>query len=182
MNWDNKEWLEAKYVGEGLSTTEIAEIVPVSRETVRQRLHEYDVRLESNGKDHSEKEYADKDTLYELYHNKGESVSDIAKRFGCDRKTIGRWLNRFDIPRKKENYVTYLYTDSHGYETVSSSSKSAERARIHRLAAVAWYGYDTVVEKDIHHKNGATWDNREDNIMPVTKSEHAKTHHAKGDL
>lgn len=46
----------------------------------------------------------------------------------------------------------------------------------HRLVAIALYGYDEVVEKDVHHKNGHAFDNRHSNIKLLTKEEHNRLH------
>jgi hypothetical protein len=48
--------------------------------------------------------------------------------------------------------------------------------KIHRLAAVAWFGYEAVVGKDVHHVSGIPWDNREDNLEPLDPSEHRRRH------
>jgi len=47
---------------------------------------------------------------------------------------------------------------------------------VHRLLAVAEYGYENVCDNVIHHKNGIRWDNRPDNIEVMTRSEHSKLH------
>lgn len=44
---------------------------------------------------------------------------------------------------------------------------------IHRLAAVAWFGYDTVVGKDVHHRVPIPWLNVESNLTPVPSPEHS---------
>jgi hypothetical protein len=48
---------------------------------------------------------------------------------------------------------------------------------VHRLAAVAWFGYDEVAENKVHHQNGVKWDNREENLAVMSDSDH-KSHHA----
>lgn len=49
---------------------------------------------------------------------------------------------------------------------------------IHRLIAVAEYGYDTVVDNEIHHESGVGWDNRPSNIRPIEPGEHTALHSA----
>jgi len=71
-----------------------------------------------------------------------------------------------------------------GYVEVSANApdNSTERILIHRLLAIAEYGYDAVAGNDIHHKNGVKWDNRPQNIELKDPSEHAKEHYDRGDL
>jgi hypothetical protein len=53
---------------------------------------------------------------------------------------------------------------------------AVEHVLVHRLLAVAEYGFDAVAGKHIHHKNGIRWDNRLENLEVLTPSEHAKLH------
>lgn len=50
------------------------------------------------------------------------------------------------------------------------------RFALHRLIAVAEYGFDEVCGKDVHHKNGVRWDNRPSNLDVLTRSEHIELH------
>ena len=43
---------------------------------------------------------------------------------------------------------------------------------VHRLLAVAEYGFDAVKNKEVHHKNGIPWDNRPENIKVVGIKQH----------
>lgn len=47
---------------------------------------------------------------------------------------------------------------------------------LHRLIAVAEYGFDAVAGNDIHHKSGVGWDNRPANIEPIDPAEHVALH------
>ena len=77
----------------------------------------------------------------------------------------------------------YYKTDHSGYERWQDKCKASLDAivRVHRLAAVAWFGFDAVADKHVHHKNGLSWDNREDNLELLTPTEHAETHHEQRD-
>jgi len=57
-----------------------------------------------------------------------------------------------------------------------ANSGEKESVYIHRLLAVAEYGYDKVSGSEVHHKNGIRWDNRPDNIEPLTPKEHREKH------
>lgn len=66
----------------------------------------------------------------------------------------------------------------HGYELSHVNvDGGGEAVRIHRLAAVAWFGWDAVVGNVIHHKNTHKRDNREENLEPMPHEEHMKHHH-----
>lgn len=47
---------------------------------------------------------------------------------------------------------------------------------VHRLLAVAEHGVRTVIDAEVHHKNGIPWDNRPSNIEVVSPSEHGQNH------
>jgi len=54
----------------------------------------------------------DRDTLYDLYWNKGLSVRQIGKIVGKDESTIRRWMKKLDIPRRsyseaRENMIEH---------------------------------------------------------------------------
>jgi len=77
--------------------------------------------------------------------------------------------------RANDEKFGYFRTTTQGYEEISfNGPEGRERVKIHRLIAVAEYGLDKVVDKDIHHKSNIGWDNRPKNIVPLTHSEHSK--------
>jgi len=70
-----------------------------------------------------------------------------------------------------------FYTEARGYERVQSSIwGEISRVGVHRLAAVAEYGLEAVVDKDVHHRNGVPWDNRPGNLELIAPSEHGSLH------
>jgi transcriptional regulator with XRE-family HTH domain len=123
------------------------------------------------------KQYKDEDWLYEEYVEKGRSQSEIAEDCGCTQKTISNWLAEFNIPtRKMRNDLTRparFEVDNKGYEQLCSVRK---KVGVHRLIAVAEYGFDAVAGMEVHHKNGIPWANWSDNLEVMTKSEHAAYH------
>jgi|GEM_PF-1757404 len=137
--------------------------------------------------------WRDAETLERLYIAEGLTTREIADRLGCTNGTVSQWLNHHDIPTR-ENWVAGVEaakranreervaqrTLPSGYEYWTSKEGDDRTNRIvyvHRLLAVAEYGFDAVADTDIHHRNGVPWDNRPENIALLSKSDHGR-HHA----
>lgn len=91
-------------------------------------------------------------------------------------------LNKFDKTDKDASkYMTgeanpqqhgcLISIDRYNYYRASSNS---EYLPIHRLVAVAEYGFDEVDGNHVHHKNGVRFDNRPSNLEVLSNSEHTK--------
>jgi len=123
--------------------------------------------------------YKDEETLRELYWDQGMSSREIAEEFGCVKKTVLRWMKKHGIERRKEkkDRPPRFHTHISGYERWRHKS-CGERysVRVHRLLAVAEYGFDEVKDKDVHHENHIPWDNRIENISLVEHDHHAEIH------
>lgn len=122
--------------------------------------------------------------LREKYVDERMTVRDIAEDRGVTHPTVLRWMDRHGIDRRgrgeKVNIGTVpsFYTlAGTGYEMVKDGGKSDTTTQVHRLCAVAWFGYDAVVGKHVHHTTNVPWDNRESSLEPLTPSEHS-AHHA----
>jgi transposase len=131
--------------------------------------------------------FRDEETLRELYWGEGMAIPAVADAVGASETTVKKWMNHYDIDRRdpqkaagiawRVERTTYA-VGTDGY--VFCQSRVPEGIRqvyVHRLLAVAKYGFDAVCGKDVHHRNGVRWDNRPKNIEAMTKSEHAKHHH-----
>jgi len=144
----------------------------------------------------TDKPYKNSDLLERLYIGKRLTTREIAERLGCTNGTISRWLNNHGIETrenwtagveaaKRANRVERVKLRSlpSGYEYWASQEwRSGEDTRtneivyVHRLLAVAEYGFEAVVDNDVHHENGVKWDNRPDNIAVVDPAEHGRHH------
>jgi hypothetical protein len=79
-------------------------------------------------------------------------------------------------------------TDHEGYETwrhqyrADGGEKREETVRIHRLAAVAWFGFGAVADDGVvvHHRSGVPWDNRESNLELMDWVVHSNHHNPEG--
>ena len=127
------------------------------------------------------RDYHDPEVLEEMYHNEGLTQEQIAAEFNVSQRSISRSMKRLDVETRShtEHFATHqrehagFHTDSGGYER---SYSQKEKASIHRLCAVAWFGLESVVGNHIHHKSNIPWDNRESNIEPVSPGDHNRIH------
>lgn len=133
----------------------------------------------------SEKKYQDKQFLIEEYKNTDRSLKDMGELCGVADRTISYWCDKHDIETKPsggERPIPRFYTElessaSAGYETIRTKHNRTDyRVKLHRLLAVAEYGFDEVKDMTVHHKNGIKWDNRAENIELLPNSKHAKLH------
>jgi len=126
-----------------------------------------------------EPEYRDADRLRELYWDEGMSLSEVADTLSCSTSSIRKWMKHHDIPRRdgKDKYPPRFHTHVSGYERWRHKTGGKRHSvRVHRLLAVAKYGFDPVKDMDVHHKNGVKWDNRIENIELMDSVEHGKLH------
>jgi len=125
-----------------------------------------------------EEPYQDADLLEVLYWEKQMSMSEVADELGCVVSTISRWVDNLDIGARKHTWEKpphhYFH---HGYERWETKVDGVKQTvKVHRLLAVAEYGFETVCDMDVHHKNGVPWDNRPENIELKEHSEHTSIH------
>lgn len=112
--------------------------------------------------------------LRSVYHGDDKTIQETADHFGVSWATIWRWLKRLDIPtRERRPGVGFSTTRDKGYE---KWHHNGQRVYVHRLLAVAEYGFDTVCDNVVHHKNGIPWDNRLENIEALPQPEHHGEH------
>lgn len=117
--------------------------------------------------------YRDRDALKSVYHGQDKTIEETAEHFGVSWATIHRWIKQHDIETREKPYAPMRTTQDKGYEMWYFSGT---RVYVHRLLAVAEYGFDEIANKRIHHRNGIPWDNRPDNIEPLSRKEHQAEH------
>jgi len=129
-------------------------------------------------------EYKKEAWLREQYIEKGRSQADIASDFDCSHQNIAYYCEKFGIDTRDTNDPTYppnhRFHPEYGYEEIRTVVDGTQHTvKIHRLVAVAEYGFEVVSKSDdIHHKNGCRYDNRPENIKPVSRKEHVRIHHS----
>lgn len=179
--YHNESWLEQKYIEEDKTTYEIAEICDCADVTIGRWLDKFDIEKEHPRIKNPDANYNDEDWMCKKYVEEGLSSQEIADECGCTLSTVHYWLDQFDIDIKLDQEGRNLtpYLCNKGYYRVDCQCNGDKYTLlIHRLVAVAEFGYDAVVGKDVHHKNGITWDNRPENLELVTREEHTRKHNS----
>lgn len=122
--------------------------------------------------------YRDREWLRQKYVGERLSTYDIADACDVSQRTISYWVQKHDIEaRDPSKRPPHYSTDHRGYERWWVSVDGDLRTvAVHRLAAVAWFGWDAVVGNDVHHVNGLSWDTREGNVKPTGRSKHRALH------
>ena len=130
--------------------------------------------------------YRDEDTLRRLYRDKRLSGPEIADRYNVSPRTIYNWMDKFGIDRWSDGDArpgVGLSIDDKGYYRWRTEY-DGERfyVRVHRLLAVAEYGFDAVAGKHVHHGEDpdapcpVAWANWPANIIPKSAGEHMSDH------
>lgn len=137
--------------------------------------------IEVNGETYeytTEKPYQDAGLLQTLYWEKGMSQNEISDFIGCSQETVSRWMNKLNIEARKPSHERPApFRQSQGYEVWRHQvSGTHYNVSVHRLLAVAEYGFDAVCGDDVHHQNDIPWDNRPDNIEIKLHEQHRRDH------
>lgn len=194
--YQDKDTLERLYHAEGMTAEEIGEKFNVSQATITRWMDRNDIHARSSeetremrGTHHrptKQGPHTNEEWLEEAYFERHLSVTEMAEEAGVADPTIIRQMDKHGLERRP-NYVTrvlrnpgagFVPAGVGGYEYIKHSvDDTTKQFRIHRLAAMAWFGIEEVKDSVIHHKDGVPWDNREDNLEVIeNQSEHAKHH------
>jgi len=133
-------------------------------------------------------DYRNEEWLREKYWEEELSAQEIADLTDVTDQTILVWMRKHDIPRRdmgtavskgKRNESVPMRTHKEkGYVYWRGKWRGEDMGRVavHRLAAVAWFGYDAVADNVVHHKANIPWLNAEWNLEPLPAGDHAKIH------
>lgn len=70
-----------------------------------------------------------------------------------------------------------LFVSGEGYEYITESGSTRDTpVYVHRLVAVAEFGFEAVCDMDVHHKISVPWYNSGDNVEPMDPYEHRIGH------
>jgi len=178
--WRDEDTLFHEYHVEDKTQQEIADEWGVSQPLIGKWVIKHDIQKRRTEPWH------DEECLEKMYHGQGLSAREIAERLGTTSSTILSWMERFGIERRERSRAHQLSMwdgpatyelDSDGYArwktTIDRETKSLY---VHRLLAVAKYGFEAIKGMDVHHKNGVKWDNRSENIEIKSRREHSQQH------
>lgn len=137
------------------------------------------------------KDYQNKELLKEKY-NELRSMKKVADYYGVSKKLILNYLKRFDIPRFKrvpgkpkvkkiDTYHKGYITTWNGYRKVKAPLNHPYKDNKgyimeHRLVMEQSIGRYLEPYEEVHHINYIKTDNRIDNLLLVTKTEHRQIH------
>lgn len=190
--WRDKERLERLYIEEDMTQPEIAEKWDCGATTVSKWLRKFDIktRTPSDWK----REYPqlwDEEWLREKYQEEGLTAPGVADIVGCSENAVLNAVEEQGIPKHSQGIVNktihpsfdynrgYMRATAHNYD--DGEQVGTDTIRVHRLVAVAKYGFDALKGKVVHHKNGVKWDNRPCNLEIMAQSEHMERHHEQSD-
>lgn len=184
LPWRDEETLRELYWGEQLSIQQVANRLGTDRNVVHEWMKRNGIeRREANP---SDQEYNNKELLQELYWEKGLSQSEIAEKFGVSQGAITNAMNRLGVETRdffeagwEARRVNRCHLKMNSGYVLAGSRCGDETLyiQIHRLVAIAEWGYEAVKDKVVHHRNEVRFDNRPANLELMTDSEH-KSHHA----
>lgn len=198
IDYKDPDDLERAYNDRKMTMPEIAEVAGVSATTISRWIDEHGIEsrrpgpgnTEYDSRSESDIDHTDPEVLRELYHDRGLSVREIADLSAVRQQTVRHHLKKHDIERR-DRVESSRWASRNEYAGLKRAGNgyiewrdywSGDRVSVHRLLAVAEYGFDAVCDKVVHHKNNIRWDNRPENIELMTPSEHAKHHTEAGDF
>jgi len=114
----------------------------------------------------------------------GLSQTEIARRYGVSQQVVSYQMETKGIPtiedpshhRASIGYTQNAGGDSNHAKAFSAYDGETESVYIHRLLAVAKYGFDAVEGKVVHHTTGHPLDNRPEAIEVMERDDHARLH------
>lgn len=129
--------------------------------------------------------WQEEDLLRDILQRNYLPTSVIAEDLGCSPVTLRKYIREYDIDWQSPRYsfgpykvsFKHLHSIESPYEVWEHKNHTV---RVHRLMAVAKFGFDALEDKDVHHKSHIPWDNRMENISVMKRSEH-RDHHQNGD-
>jgi len=183
--WRDENTLRELYHGKGMDIYEIADVLGCKKSTVSKWLKKNEIKTRSNHLD-SDHPLKDEKFLKKEYVEKQKSAIKIADMCGVGTTTVYNHMKSHGIERRSISKAKKIHatktpapfsTNKYGYEYWKTNScGELGIVPVHRLLAVSEWGIEAVKGKVIHHKNRVPWDNRVQNLMPVTVGEHNRIH------
>ena len=125
-----------------------------------------------------DKPWRDADLLYDLYWNQDMTQRQIADELDCSPSNISRWMNRLDVSSREHITVSHHIEERDGDLCYEKWNNNETSVLVHRLLAVAEYGFEEVCDKVVHHANTFKFDNRPENLELMSRSKHTSMHNS----
>jgi len=173
------ETLRELYHNRDLSLRDVADYCGVSHSAILYHMDKHGIQKKQY---HTADDaiYKDKDWLEVQYWDNQLSLDEMANKAGVHRGTIHKWMKKLGVDRRtaydEQGYAS-ITVNKNGYivwEHHDGESKC--KIRVHRLLAVAEYGFEAVCGKDVHHTTDIPWDNRPSALELLSREEHARLH------
>lgn len=132
----------------------------------------------TNGNQSSGIDHTDPEVLERLYWDEGLTLGEIGEGAGVSEGAVWHHMDKHGIDTRGEgegNVVPWasFYTRKDGYEVWDIDEGTVP---VHRLLAVAEYGFEAVAGNDVHHRRDIKWLNVPWNLEPLTRKEHIREH------
>jgi len=210
-NYKDEDWLRRQYWDNKNSISEVADIAGVSITTIRRHMDKNNIETRDKSaaleiaKGSDTEKYKDEAFLKQEYLEKEKSAVDIADELDCSPTTIYRHLRKYDIEVNSieeatnqsdkmgwgtqrdhvrwQEFASFQTHPRDGYEEwYIDENGQKKHVQVHRLAGVAWFGFDSVADNIVHHNFPIPWLNVEWNLDTMSRAEHTKEHHLEGDF
>lgn len=99
--WRDKSWLVKEYVKKEKTTTEISQERGCSPSVIRKWLNKFNIETRGPNREPADERLSDREWLWNQYVERGRIMADIADDCGCNRTTVGKWLDRHNIEKRK---------------------------------------------------------------------------------
>lgn len=183
MDKPPKEQLYQDYHVNRMSYSDMAEKYDVSDNKIGKWMKGYDINPGKGGRVILP---VGAEELERMYYDEGMSQTEIGEKFNVSQGAISDRMEKHGIePGKRIDLMAEAVRvpwathriGNYGYELWKvRCGEEMKTLPVHRLAMVAWEGFDAVDGKRVHHKNGVKWDNRPENLELLTDSEHKSLH------
>lgn len=131
-----KEYLEDKYVTQGMSSTKIAEELGCNYMTVLNKLKAYSIPTRKDGILHP---ILTKEFLEEEYHSKGKGLQAIAKEVECSPASLRRRMKKYGLLARPKDTLIERSGETYGQWTVL---KKIEGERVWRCLCICGKEFD----------------------------------------
>jgi len=169
----NKEWLREKYVTEGLTQADIAEVCDSTQSTISYWIRKHDIEHSHSSYEHKR---PSKSWLQQEYHDKERTQYEIADELGVSQGVVWRWFEQLGIESRDKHAAQGIGQNSPLRDSAWLREKYLEEKNPTRKIAaklgVTDYCVRTFLEKynintrDVVGKNHPQWEGGERSYGP----------------